>query len=113
MIHHFDCPATPSWINDPLVFDWDDETGEITGPGAERVLECFKDGHVPAHPIPWNWDLTSPKSKTDLAAIIGYSHELPDVLKDHYPQLEEDEWPDETYVDEDGVVVIGKNSMVF
>ncbi|MDR3352307.1 MAG: hypothetical protein LBO00_04725 [Zoogloeaceae bacterium] len=94
MLHHFNCPPRDNyreWSRDySLVFDWDDETGEVTGRDADFVLGCFKDGSVSAHPIPWGWKLTSTKNKTDMAAVIGFDNELPDVLKGHYPRLEDD-----------------------
>jgi hypothetical protein len=42
-----------------------------------------------------------------MAAVIGWNHELPDVLKDHYPQYE-DEFGDDFdgYLrDEDGKII--------
>jgi hypothetical protein len=87
MIHHFVCQPTgfkPYAI--PLVFDWDDETGEITGPGADMILEAFKEGYVKAHPYPCDHDLTDPRNKTDLAAVVGWAHVLPPELADHYPR---------------------------
>jgi hypothetical protein len=95
------------------VFDWDDETGEVTGRDAKYIFDSFSAGRAAAHPYPWSWYLTSTKNKTDMAAVVGWNHQLPDVLKDHYPQLEDDGLPDEDYVDEDGVIVIGRKSMVF
>jgi hypothetical protein len=119
VIHHFNCPHLHSyleWTRDSshsLVFDWNDETGEITGRDAEFVQAAFQDGTVSTHPIPSSWKLASTKNKADMAAVIGFSHELPDVLKDHYPQIEEDDWPEEDYIDKDGVVVIGGKRVVF
>ena len=89
MLHHFDCPdcVFPKEGYD-LVFDWDDETGEITGPSAETILDDFKKGYVSIHPIPSSYDLTSTKNKTDLAAIIGWRNVLPPELADYYPKVE-------------------------
>ncbi|MBK8068875.1 MAG: hypothetical protein IPK27_15030 [Rhodanobacteraceae bacterium] len=77
----------------PLVFDWDVATGEVSGPDAARVLEMAKWPSVSAHPVPWAWDLgpEPTKSLTDMAAILGWSHDLPDELAAHYPRPEGDE----------------------
>jgi hypothetical protein len=90
MKHHFECPHL--WRDDkaPLVFDWDDETGEITGPGAEEILEQFRFGSV-GTAEPASWPLTSTKSKTDLAAVVGKRYILPPELTGYYPQTEYDE----------------------
>jgi hypothetical protein len=89
MIHHFNCPdrVFPGKGYD-LVFDWDDETGEITGPSADRILADFREGIVSifgtiAH------KLTSTKNKTDLAAVVGESNVLPPELADCYPECED------------------------
>jgi hypothetical protein len=117
MLYHFNCPhqhAYREWSQDySLVFDWDDETGEVTGRDAAWILAEFRRGHTDIHPFPSVWDLTSTRNKTDMAAVVGFDNELPDVLKDHYPQIKEDDWPEEDYLDKDGVIVIGRKSMVF
>jgi hypothetical protein len=87
MRHHFECEATLPRIYDPLVFDWDDETGEISGQDATYVLECFDIKTISAHPMPCAWDLTSPKNRTDIAAIVGECWRLPPELADAYPKL--------------------------
>jgi hypothetical protein len=93
MLHHFNCPPLDNyreWSRDySLVFDWDDETGEVTGRDAEQILAAFRRGSTDAHPFPWGWKLTSTKNKTDMAAVIGFDNELPEVLKGHYPQYDE------------------------
>jgi hypothetical protein len=91
MLHHFNCPTTSGNPNiGPLVFDWDDETGEVTGPSAEEILKKFKDGEVDAHPLPWSVSISSTKSRTDIAAVVGDNHVLPPELEDYYPQYEDD-----------------------
>jgi hypothetical protein len=116
MLHHFDCLYSYKyleWSQDySLVFDWDDETGEVTGRDAERILAAFRRGYTDAHPIPSVWQLTSTRNKTDMAAVVGFDNDLPDVLKDHYPKIEDD-WPEEDYVNEDGVLVLGRKHVVF
>jgi hypothetical protein len=73
---------------DPLIFDWDDETGEISGPSAAWILEVAACRYVPINPPPQSWDLSPEplKSKTDMAAIIGVWHRLPEDLVEHYPR---------------------------
>ncbi|GHT95449.1 hypothetical protein FACS1894116_10980 [Betaproteobacteria bacterium] len=72
------------------MFDWDDETGEITGPSAGKILEAFKRGEVSVRPRPWGVNISSTKSRTDMAAVVGNYHILPPELADAYPQLEDD-----------------------
>jgi hypothetical protein len=74
--------------DEPLVFDWDSETGEISGPSADHILQFSKGGSIPIHPHPQGWDLSPEplKSKTDMAAIIGIWHKLPEDLIEHYPR---------------------------
>jgi hypothetical protein len=105
MIHHFNCP--PRELNKsrdaPLVFDWDDETGEITGPSAGLIHDAFRTGYVDIHPRPASHDLTSTKNKADLAAIIGNHHVIPADLAEFYPAVEDADWDGAIY-DEAGNV---------
>ncbi|MDR1461888.1 MAG: hypothetical protein LBI68_01940 [Azoarcus sp.] len=104
MIHHFNCPPQ-EWNKNrdgALIFDWDDETGEVTGPSAGEILGIFGEGHVHIHPYPAGHDLTSLKSKADLAAIVGDSHTLPPELAAFYPEVED---TDPNIYDMDGNVV--------
>lgn len=101
MIHHFDCPWIAPHISYPLVFDWDDETGEITGPSADMVLAIFRDGVVDARPEPWSWNLTSTKNRADIAAVIGSSWVLPAELADDYPRQEDVDEDDLYFIDAD------------
>lgn len=82
------------WYEKPLVFDWDVTTGEVSGPDSARILEMASWPSVNAHPAPWVWNLgpAPTKSLADMAAILGWSHELPDELAAHYPQPEGDEF---------------------
>lgn len=78
------------WHEEPLVFDWDSTTGEVSGPGAQRILEIAAWGEVPAHPHPWLWTLSAAptRSLVDMAVIVGWRHELPEDLAEHYPSPE-------------------------
>ncbi len=99
----------------PLVFDWDMATGEVSGPGAQWILDVARHGSTPAHPVPWQWTFskTPLKSKTDMAAIVGYEHALPADLADFYPKWQGSGAPDTSYTDTDGVVVIGNDVLMF
>jgi hypothetical protein len=92
MNHHFDCPTfSGNPLIKPLVFDWDDEAGTVSGPGAEDILRWAAAGGVPMHPMPAGHTFSAEplKSRTDLAAIIGLLHRLPPELQDAYPLLDE------------------------
>lgn len=86
MKKHFTCKPRPGHET-PLVFDWDDETGKVSGPSAAWILELAARSYVPIYPPPQDWPLGPEplKSKADMAAIIGYRHELPEDLAEHYP----------------------------
>lgn len=100
MKKHYEC-APNVWHKKTLIFDWDEETGEVTGPNAAEILDVASWGEIWAHPYPCTWKLSAEptKSKTDMAAIIGYWHKLPDDLKDYYPKIWDGDGPDE-----DGVI---------
>lgn len=83
--------GTPAgWI------EWDQESGEISGPLADEVggyLELAKiDGSVPIHPMPSEIPITDPTGDPkQFAAVIGYRYRLPDELRALYPQFDDDE----------------------
>ena len=89
----FNCkPLSANPSVEPLVFEWDERTGAITGPSADLVKEVAADGGVPLHPAPaWHTFGAEPlKSRADVAAIIGHLHQLPDELAADYPAVEEE-----------------------
>ena len=53
------------------------------------------------------------KSKTNVAAIVGYEHELPAYPADFYPKWQGSGAPDTSYTDTDGVVVIRNDALTF
>jgi hypothetical protein len=88
MIHRFRCePIVPDIAAGPLVLDWDDETGAVTGPGAAHVRRWQRAGIVPLHPWAGSHVLARGplQSRADLAAIIGIDHRLPEELAADYP----------------------------
>lgn len=66
-------------VCDPLVFTWDDETGEVTGPSADLVLEMVKGMAVYGPPPGSYWKFTADalKSRSEMALLIASSWELP------------------------------------
>lgn len=72
-----------------LEFDWDAETGEINGPGADLIRDRAAWGEIgiQPHPTIHRFSADPLRNRTDMAAIIGYSHELPADLVEHYPQV--------------------------
>lgn len=78
------------WHEEPLEFDWDVASGEVSGPGAKRILEVAAWREVPAHPHPWLWTLSAAptRSLVDMAVIVGWRHKLPEDLVEHYPSPE-------------------------
>lgn len=85
--------------DEPLVFDWDEEAGEVSGPSAARILGMIEWPYIPIVPPPQGWDLGPEplKDRHDMAAIIGFEHELPEDLAAYYPGLSTPE-------PEDGVI---------
>lgn len=113
---HFNCPplsANPGATS--LDFSWDPVSGVLSGRDADRVRAMAAWTTVDAHPMPWDWTLTDPlHSYTDMAAIVGSHWLLPPELAPHYPQIEMDVViPEATYVDADGVTVLGRDQLVY
>lgn len=92
MIKHYECKPIV-WHQKPFIFDWDIDTGDIKGADADEIKRIAEGGGITAHPIPWSWEFSNEplKNKTDMAAIIGYEHQLPDDLIDFYPKQDESE----------------------
>ena len=74
---------------------WDDETGELSGVGADYIRNLATLGEVGAHPHGFVHTLSSEplKNRTDMAAMIGVAHRAPDVLINDYPQFDYDDSP--------------------
>lgn len=95
---HYECPYGNDSFSDRLIFDWDIETGEITGPSA-GYFKGWKEGdEIDVMPHGWFHTLGKQpfKSKTDMAAMIGLLYKIPKDLEPYYPhgdweQAEEDE----------------------
>lgn len=103
----FNCkPLSANPGVEPLVFEWDERSGTVAGPGAALVKALAADGGVPLHPAPaWHAFGAEPlKSRADLAAIVGHLHQLPDELAGDYPAVVEEASVVQT-LDADGRVV--------
>jgi len=89
---NFNCdPLSGSLLAEPLVFTWDSDTGEVSGPDAELVRKMAGWETVAAHPLPWSWKLGPDplRSWEDMAAIVGSEWALPPELLKHYPPAPE------------------------
>ncbi|GAB4396373.1 MAG: hypothetical protein OHK0048_00860 [Rhodoferax sp.] len=110
MLHHFNLTPTV-WHAKSWVFSWDDEAGTVSGPDAAIIEEIASWGGISAHPYPYAHQFSSEplKNKTDMAAIIGWEHELPPDLQGFYPRPPDNELPEKTHVDANGNVAIGRD----
>jgi hypothetical protein len=97
---HYELHAILEHLKDlSLVFDWDEETGEISGRDAEYIKKCAVP-HGVADCLLFAYILSAEplKSKTDMAAILHYNggihYELPEDLAPFYPQFEEEDLSD-------------------
>lgn len=84
------------WHQQPLEFEWDAESGNVRGPGAEKLLglvaAAVKDGYIVGHPYPTSFDINDPlHSVEEMAALLGNEWILPDDLAAAYPQSDEEE----------------------
>lgn len=84
MRHRFDLPPISS-TGSGIVFEWDDETGELTGPAADRVRElaalAVGDGYVIGEPYPTSYAVSDPlRNPADLAAVLSQLWVLDDFL---------------------------------
>lgn len=120
MKRHYECPPVRCLVGSTstLIFDWDSETGEISGPSAEEIKRRAKPfKQLDRHPRFNVYQLSAEplKSKADMAAIVGFNNVLPDDLKPYYPK-QIPTWPDvppETYIDENGVMILGLDKLMF
>jgi len=119
MLHHLHC--LPLWsdaqspFNQPLVLDWDEQAGTVSGPGAALLLALWAEGSAIIVPPPgaaWPLGPDSLRSRTDMAALIGQAWCVPPFLVDAYP-VDNGGFPDKTYTDADGVVHLGLDQVLF
>jgi len=112
-VMHLVCePSTGNKHYFTLDMLWDEEAGTLSGVGAEVIHEWIKVGSVGLHPHPGPAHTLSDdplRSRADMAAMIGFQHRLPDVLKDSYPQFDYDDTPF-VVTDMDGNVIEGQFS---
>lgn len=87
---HFECPPiSGNPLVAPLIFDWDEAAGSVSGSGAEEIKRCSRSGSIQLHPWPAEHEFSAAplKSRADIAAIVGLRHRLPPELADAYPTL--------------------------
>lgn len=87
---HFHCPSFSGNPDiKPLVFDWDEVAGTVSGPDADYIRSRAAAGGMPINPPPSHHEFSAEplKSRTDVAAIIGLWHRVPDDLIAWYPQV--------------------------
>ena len=95
MKKHYECEPFPNTLfkNLPvLVFDWDEETGEISGRD-KAYFDQFEPNEELHIPMPWPGFThvlsDSPfKSKKDMAAMILYRYQVPEDLEPFCPTWE-------------------------
>ena len=82
-------PTSGNKFATSLVFSWDSDSGEVSGPDADLVRSIAAQGGVQGHPYPRHVGLGPDplRSKRDMAAIIGSAWRLPAELAPHYPRL--------------------------
>lgn len=107
----FNCPpVSGSPLAPPLVFDWDESSGTVSGPSADYIRRIASDRFVSAHPYPSSHEFSAEplKSRVDMAAIIGEYHRLPEELAGAYPTHEAEDLPgdaDGTLRDDHGNII--------
>ena len=78
------------YVTRPLVFVWNDETGEVSGPSAEVVLDTVQ-GQAKYGPPPggmWTFSPNALKSRAEMAVLIASCWELPAELRGDFPEYE-------------------------
>lgn len=93
------------WHQKPLEFEWDANSGEVKGDGAEKLLAlvaaAIKGGYVVGHPYPTSFDINDPlHSEKEMAVLLGNEWILSEDLAAAYPQVDEEEIP--VLIDETG-----------
>ncbi len=105
MKKHYECAPFPNTVfkNLPiLIFDWDEETGEITGRD-KAYFDQFEPNEELHIPMPWPGFThvlsDSPfTSKQDMAAMIFFRYQVPDDLKKYRPRCKMSETPKGGYI---------------
>src|SRR5262247_2232618 len=91
-------PASGS--GDPLVFEWDPETGALRGPGEAYlrtlVAGVLKTGIAMGHPYPTPYAIRDPLHRPgEMAVLLGNTWQLPPDLARLYPRSpDDDDLPD-------------------
>lgn len=77
-----------------LSFEWDRETGELSGKDSDTVAILVADakaaGFVSVHPLPACIDIADPLTDPQqMAAVLGQFWHLPEDLQSVYPKVED------------------------
>ena len=89
-----------SWTTglETLDFEWNEETGEVSGKSADTVKKWagMAGELIATNPIPSSYQLSAEplRSRQDLAALLGMWYELPEWLAEAYPKPEDEDAPD-------------------
>lgn len=96
-------PQTPHDVE--LAFEWDTESGDLRGAGAEIVrnmcARALQIGHVNGHPYPTPFDIADPLHRpAEMAVLLGQFWQLDDELQQAYPKAEPDAPSGDTDLDQ-------------
>lgn len=87
---------------EPLEFEWDPETGEVSGPGAAIVLQAAEEareqGAIQLHTGQWS-GADPLRTREGMAMLIAWiSYRVPEELQDYLPEA--------PVIDDDGDVPV-------
>lgn len=79
-----------AYVTRPLVFVWDDETGDVSGPSADLVrgLAQHEVRYGPPPGGAWTFSPNALKSRSEMAVLIASEWELPSFLAGDLPTYE-------------------------
>lgn len=78
-----------------LAFEWDSESGDLRGAGAEIVRNmcerALQIGHVNGHPYPTPFSIEDPlRRPAEMAVLLGQFWQLDAELRQEYPKVDRD-----------------------
>lgn len=109
----FNCPPQGPTDVGGLVFEWDQDAGQVAGPGAQTLRTMAARGWATYGPHPramWPLSAEPFKSAEDLAALVGEDWIVPPELLPHYPEIEDDT-PEVSFTDAGGVFHPGRDQV--
>ncbi len=86
-------PATAH--DQPLEFEWNQETGELRGKSADIVAgmcrQAIREGWITGHPHPTDYEITDPlRRPVEMAVVLGQYWRLGGDLQAAYPNVPEE-----------------------